>query len=422
VTLLGALARRSVENPTLPLTSTALADWLSGSFTSGAGVPVNERTVYGLGAWYRAIALMAGTIAALPLHVYRIGTRERATQGFVLDSPSRHMTPFEFWQTMVANALTWGTGYGRKVRNAAGIVVEVLVIHPSRVEVLLVDATADNPAGKLYRVHDRRGHATVYGPADIFELPYLSLDGTVGLRPLELFRQTLGSSIATERTGARLWANDAKVGGVLETDANLDRDQARRLLQGFRDAYAGAENAGKVALLDNGTKYSKIALPPDDAELLDSRKFTVSEVARIFGIPPHMLGDVERSTSWGSGIESQMIGFVQFTLLPWLKLIEQRATRDLLPGGWTTGSWYAEYAVEGLLRGDSAARAAFYHQAITDGWLSRAEVRSKENLEPGPDSLEEYLVPSNLTLVQVDGQLVPLGGTNAGQASDTSAA
>lgn len=423
MSLLGSYVTRSAttpENPSMSLTSPAFVDFLTAGRASEAGVPVTERTVYGLTAWYRAIALMAGTMAALPLHTYRVGTRERA-KGWVLDTPSRSITPFEFWQAMYANALSWGTAYGRKIRNAAGVVVEVLVVHPSRVQVLQIEATDDNPSGKLYRVTDWRGRSEVITPYELFELPYLSLDGLIGLSPLELFRQSLGSGIAAERTGAKFWANDARLAGVLETDAALDEAQAKRNLRSWREMYSGPANAGKVALLDNGLKFSKLAISPQDAQLLESRKFTVTEIARLFGIPPHLLGDIEKSSSWGTGIEQQMIGFVQFTLLPWLKLVEQRATRELLPGGWTSGSFYAEYSVEGLLRGDSAARGAFYHQAITDGWLSRNEVRVKENLEAGPASLDEYLVPSNLTLVSVDGQLVPLGGSNAGQAAGEAA-
>lgn len=406
------------ENPAVPFTSQVVGDLLGGFGTSSSGTRVTEKDVYGLSAWYRAIALMAGTAAALPIHTFKVGTRERVVQD-VVRQPHRAVTPFEFWQTMYANALSWGTGYARKTRDRGGVVRYLSGIHPSRVEVIGVPETDENPAGKLFRVTACDGTQEILTPFEIFELPYLSIDGRIGLRPLELFRETLGSGISAEKTGGQFWANGARLSGVLETEQNLTKDQAIGTLTGFRDAYTGPANAGKVALLDNGAKYKTIALPPEDAQLLESRKFTVTEIARLFGIPPHMLGDVEKSSSWGTGIEQQMIGFVQFTLLPWLRLVEQRVTLDLLPGGWTSGRFYAEYAVEGLLRGDSAARSAFYHNAVVDGWMSRAEVRSKENLEP-VDGLDEFLVPSNLTLVSIDGQMVPLGGSNAGQTLTTS--
>lgn len=413
MSFVGALLRStSPENPNMSLNSSAFYDFIGGG--RAAGVAVTERSVYGLTAWYRAIALIAGTAAALPIHTFKNQTRERAPK-YVLAQPSRSATPFEFWQAMYANALSWGTSYARKTRDRGGIVVRLSVIHPSRCQVITIDETDENPAGKLFRVTDWRGRTEVLTPYEVFELPYLSIDGQIGLRPLEIFRETLGSGIASERTGAQFWENGAQLSGVLETDKDLNETQATNTLRGFRTAYTGPKNAGKVALLDNGAKYKTIALPPQDAQLIESRKFTVTEIARLFGIPPHMLGDVEKSSSWGTGIEQQMIGFVQFTLLPWLRLVEQRITLDLLPGGWTAGRFYAEYSVEGLLRGDSAARSAFYHSAVIDGWMNRNEVRSKENLEP-VDGLDEFLVPSNLTLVSIDGQMVPLGGSNAGDA------
>lgn len=407
MTVLAALARRSVENPQVPLTSTSLVDYLSGGSAS-AGVSVNEKRVYGLTAYYRGIALTASTMAGLPFKVYRRGSRERVLQRTVLDNPNPRQTPFEFWQTIFANAVGWGNAYAHKVRSGDGATVRaVWPIHPSAVSIELVEPSDRFPDGKVFRVADRDGRERVWSNREMFHLPYLSPHGVEGLRPLQLAREVLGISIAAEKTAAGFFGKGSMLSGILHTDADLSQEQADALKTRWKQKLSGPSNAGDIAVLDNGAKFSSVAIPPADAELLATRKFTVTEIARLIGCPPHLLNDVEKSTSWGTGIEQQFIGWVQVTLDGWLTLAAQRVTRELLPGGWTSGIWYAEHVLEGLLRGDSKARAAFYHQAVHDGWMNRNEVRDRENLEP-EDGLDEFLIPSNLTLISVDGKLVPL--------------
>lgn len=413
MSVLGSIARRSLENPSYPLTSETLAEWLSGG-SSLAGVPVTEGRAMGLTAYLRGISLIAGTNGALPLKVYRNGTRERVTQRTVLDSPNRAQTKFEFWQTIYANALGWGTGYARKVRNGADIVTELWAIHPAMVRVEPVDITGANPEGKLFIIRDRKGIEHRLTAWDVFHLPYLSLDGVTGLPPLRAARTALGVAIAAEDTAARFYGKGTRLGGILQAKKKLNPESAKRLKEQWRAKNAGPENAGDIAVLDDEVEFKATALPPQDAELLASRKFSVSEVARLFGIPPHMLGDVEKSTSWGSGIEQQTIGFVVYTLRPWLTLVEQRVTQELLPGGWTSGSWYAEYALEGLLRGDSKARAEFYRALISTGVMTPAMAQGLENIEPDPD-LDFYMVPSNMTMIRPGGELVPLAAKGVKQ-------
>jgi HK97 family phage portal protein len=420
VSLLGA-ALRSLESPSKSLTDPSVVEYFGGQ-QSTAGVAVTERSVYGLTAWYRAVAMLAGTMAALPLKVYRKGTRELVTLNNIVTAPSKRYTPFEFWQTMYANALSWGNAYARKIRNGAGVVVELVPIHPAFVNVDDVPVSDAYPDGKRYWLRLRNSpNVLVLSSYEMLHLPYMSVDGLTGLSPLAIARNTLGIGIAAETTAGSLYKNGSRLQAVLKTDQELKKEQAEDRRTRFVQRTTGANNAGGIAVLDKGLEYKTIALSPADAQLLESRKFTVTEIARMFGIPPHLLGDVEKSSSWGTGIEQQMIGFVTFTLLPWLRLVEQRLTLDVLPGEWTRGVWFAEYSVDGLLRGDSAAQASFFHQAITDGWMSRNEVRIIRNLEP-IDGLEEYLAPSNLTLISVDGQLVPLSAKGTADAADTSAA
>lgn len=399
--VLGGLVRRSLESPNVPLTSDSLAEWINGG-ASAAGVAVNEQRAYGLTAYLRAITLIAGTNAALPLKPYKNGTREKVTRKTVLDNPCPGMTPFEFWQTMYAHALGWGTGYARKIRDGADVVVQARPIHPSKVRPEPVDPSASNPEGLLLIVTDRRGQEHRLTSWDVMRLPYLSIDGISGLSPLQAARTTLGVAVAAENTAAHFYKNGARPSGVLQSKKNLTDDQARRLKRNWRTKNSGVDNVGEVAVLDNETEFKQTVISPIDAQVLESRKFSVTEIARMFGIPPHMLGDVTGSTSWGTGIEAQTTGFVVFTDRPWLTMVEQRVTRELLPGGWSAGTEYAEYSLEGLLRGDSKTRADFYRVLIEHGIISPNEARGLENLPP-VDGLDVYMVPKNMELIDRSG-------------------
>lgn len=405
MSVLGALlGQRSLENPTLPLTSTALAEWIGGG-KSIAGPAVNEQKVLGIPAYFRGVAIVSGTMAGLPLKVYKRGTREPIRQPTVLDNPNPRQTPFEFWQTQFANALTWGNMFGRKNRDGAGVVRQVWPLHPSRVDVVEVDPAELNPEGKLFKVRMRDGTVKDYTSYDIFHVPYLSLDGVVGVRPLQLFRQALGTGMAADETAARLFGSGSRISGVLSTEQKLEQAAADALKARWRQKTGGVENAGEIAVLDRGTKFMPISLPPQDAELLSSRKWSVTDISRMIGLPPHMLGDVEKSTSWGTGIEQQVLGLVKFGLKHWADLVEQRATRELLPGG-IQGSWFSEYSIEGLLRGDSKARAEFYAKMIQNGTMTLNEVRVLENEEPVA-GLDVFLIPKNMTVF--DPQATPGG-------------
>lgn len=416
MTVLGALLRTQLDNPSVPLSDPNLAEWLTGT-RSEAGVRVSEHRVLGLPAYYRAIATAAGTLASIPMHVYRNGTRERISQRTVLDLANPRHTPLEYWFTTYAHAFAWGNSYSRKLRDGAGVVRQVWPIHPSRVTVEEIDPSPSNPEGKLFRVVDRMGVEHTYSTQDIFHLPYMSWDGVTGVRPLHLFRQALGISIAADDSAAKMFGNGLRASGYITSDKNLEESIANRLRARWRAKAHGMDNVGDIAILDNGAKFEALAIPPQDAQLLESRKWSVVEIARMVGVPPHLVGDVERSTSWGTGIEQQVLGWVKFGLQTWITLAEQKVTRELLPGGATAGSWYAKAQLNGLMRGDAKTRAAFYHAGILDGWLNRNEARDLEDLERA-EGLDEFLVPSNLTLISVDGQLVPLSA-NGQQDAET---
>lgn len=410
---IASVFRRSLESPTTPLTSDALAEWLSGRKTK-AGSMATEARVLGLPAYYRAIAIRSGVEAALPLKVYRRNTRQRVSSKTVVDSPNPSQRPFGFRQTMRFNEIAHGASFARKVRNGADVVTQVWPVHPSRVRIEQVDITGSNPEGKLFIVLDRKGVEHRWTSWEMFHCPFLSPDGIRGISAFQAFRESAGIAIAAEDAAGALYANGSKLSGVVKVKGTLKDGGADRLKQMWRSKFTGPDAAGEVAILDQDADFTPLTIPPHDAQLLQSRQWSVEEIARMVGVLPFMIGSTEKSTSWGTGIESQFIGWVQTTLYPSLKNFEELITADLLPGGWDSGAWYAEHSLEGLLRGDSAARAQFYAQGIQWGWLRRNEVRERENLEPA-EGLDEFLTPSNMTLISIDGTPVPLsqGGVNS---------
>lgn len=418
MSLLDKLVRTSPEDATVPLSSANILSWLTGgSADDTAGVAISERRVLGLPAYFRAVAVTAGTLAQLPVHVYAKrddGKRELVGRPTVLDAPNPRQTPFEFKFTMYANGITWGDMFAEKVRDGLGEVRQVWPVHPSRVRVEAVKPTAGNPQGKLFHVTGAND-GRPYTSDQMMHIPYLSPDGIQGVRPLEIFRQSLGIAVAGDTAAASLFKNGSRLQGVLSSDQKLDDTTAQRIKNRWIETNTGPRNAGNVAVLGSGAKFQPIALPPGDLQLLESRQWSVAEIARMVGTPPHLIGDVSRSTSWGTGIEEQVLGWVKFTLGAWITSAEQRVTLEVLHS-----DEYAKMALEGLLRGDSKARAAFYHSAITDGWLNRNEVRELEDRE-AVEGLDEFIVPSNMSIIAVDGKFGPASDSGNDQGNDTNA-
>jgi HK97 family phage portal protein len=408
VTLARLAKRANLNDPNVPITAANFYE-LFGAQRSKAGTLVSEDRVLGIPAYYRAMAIRSGVEAALPLKVYKRGSREPVRSRTPLDSPNPAQRPFGFRQTMKFNEFAWGNSFARKVRNGAGIVTQTWPVHPSRVRVKQVEITGRNPEGKEFVVLSKNGTEYTWTSWEMFHVPFMSPDGLSGVSALQAFRESLGTAIAAEDTAGTLYANGIRPSGLIKSKKKLNEESAARLKRQAQAKLAGPEHAGEIMVLDDDADWISMTIPPQDAQLLESRQWSVSEIARMVGVMPHMIGDTERSTSWGTGIEQQFIGWVQTIVYPSCKNFEELVTADLLPGGWDGGSWFAEHSFEGLLRGDSAARAAFYASAIQWGWMSRNEVRALDNLEPR-DGLDELLTPSNMTLISIDGTPIPLGG------------
>ena len=381
MTVLGRVLR-GIENPATPLSSSAIVDALGLSQNADSGVTVTEKSSLEMAAVWRAVSLIAGTAASLPLKTYHRGSLEESPLR-VLRDPNPAQTPFEFWETVYLHLLLWGNAYVLKERASGGQVQNIWPLHPSRVKVGVVRAT------KLFTVDGNLDEP--FSSDRVMHIPGLGYDGVTGASPIRLASQGIGLSLAAERYGAKLFGSGSLMGGILQTDQRLDEPAADRLKARWRDKVAGLDRAHDVAVLDNGAKFQPITMPNNDAQFIESRRFQIAEIARLFGVPPHMLMDTEKSTSWGTGIEQQSIGFVVYTLRSsWLSRIEQRITKELGPT-----DVYAKYKVEGLLRGDSTARANFYRVMREVGALSANDIRALEEMTP-VDGGDTYLQPLNM--------------------------
>lgn len=369
---------------------------------TAAGKSVNERSAMQLTAVYACVRILAEGIAGLPLHLYKCGkngSREKAVDHplyFLLhDEPNPEMTSFVFRETLMTHLLLYGNCYCQIIRDGRG---QVTALYPLMPNQMSVDR---DEKGQLYYTYLRSGEevdtmkkGTVYLlPEDVLHIPALGFDGLVGYSPIAMAKNSIGMGLACEEYGAKFFANGAAPSGVLEHPGTIK--DITRLRESWNAIYGGSKNAGKVAILEEGMHYSPISISPNEAQFLETRKFQVDEIARIFHVPPHMIGDLERSTF--SNIEQQSLEFVKYTLNPWVCRWEQALTRSLLSPK-EKREYSIKFNVDGLLRGDYQSRMNGYAVGRQNGWMSANDIRELENLdrisaEQGGDL---YLVNGNM--------------------------
>lgn len=371
--------------------------------SSSAGKMVTERSAMQMTAVYACVRILAESIAGLPLHVYRYnstGGKEKATEHplfFLLhDEPNLEMTSFVFRETLMTHLLLWGNAYAQIIRNGRRVVTAIYPLMPSRMRV----DRDDN--GRLYYEYTRYGDEAEAGkretvklsPEEVLHIPGLGFDGLVGYSPIAMAKNAIGMSMACEEFGAKFFANGAAPGGVLEHPGIL-KDPAR-VRESWNATFGGSSNANKVAVLEEGMKYTPISVSPNEAQFLETRKFQIDEIARIFRIPPHMIGDLERSSF--SNIEQQSLEFVKYTVGPWVTRWEQALSRSLLVGN-DRSHFLIKFNLDGLLRGDYESRMNGYATARQNGWMSANDIRELENMDRISD--EEggnlYLVNGSMT-------------------------
>ena len=354
-------------------------------------------------AAYQAIRIISQTLASLPAHVYQRGDDGTRTERrgdpvttLLTATPNRSMGPMVFRETMQAHCLGWGNCFAKIEFSNRGVPIALVPYHPSQVK---LDGDVEMGDPPRYIVQTDGGEIPV--PAsDMLHIPALGSMGVWGYSPVSLFRGSFSLAKETERYGNAFFRNGARPGGILTHPGTLKDTAVAKLRDSWKRMFAsGAENAHKIAVLEEGMKYEAVALNPEDAQFLETRKFQIGDIARIFNVPPHMLGDLERATF--SNIEHQAIEFVRYTLRPWTVRWEEELNRKLFVG---RPDLFVEFDLDGLLRGDIASRYKAYSQSIQDGWQSRNEVRKRENL-PVVIGLDSMLVPLNMGTAQKDGDI-----------------
>jgi HK97 family phage portal protein len=353
---------------------------------SYAGPAVNERTAMQSTAVYRCVSLLAGLVGSLPLVVYERGEQgrrvasERGEHTLLHDEPNELMGSVTWREMLMVDLLLGGDHFSLIEYDGAGRVAGLLPLPRVSVDV------RRRGRRNMYRVILAGGGAREFDQADILHVPGIGFDGLRSLSPIaSAGKQAIGTALALDEAVGRMHANGAKPSGVLSVSPNTKPEAILRMKAQFEAAYAGVGNVGRTLFVDSGAKWEPMQLSPADAQLIEQRRFGISDICRIFGVPPHMVGETDKSTSWGSGIEQQTLGFLRFSLEPWLKRIEDELQRKLFKGS----AFYAEFSRDALMAMDSAARREMYASAIQNGWMKPAEVRRLENLPPeqGADQL-----------------------------------
>ncbi|GEC42153.1 HK97 family phage portal protein [Sinorhizobium meliloti] len=355
--------------------------WYPDGQRSDAGEPITDQNILAISAVWACVNLLAGTIASLPLMVYRTNSRGERTLArdhplfrILHDSPNYDQTATDFWEYSSASIELWGNSYAAIERNGGGRVAALTPLRPDSVSVRRLEN------GNLEYRWTMDGENHVGSDRAILHIRGFGGDPLGGMSTLHFGRHAFGLARAIDRAAAGTFSN----GMISQTALTFERwltDEQRNLAETkLSEKYIGAKNSGRPIILEGGTKIDVLSIKPEDAQMLESRGFSVEEVCRFFGVPPFMVGHTQKVTSFGSGLEQQVLGFQKFTLRRRLKRIEQALEKQLLTPAERAAGLTIEFNLEGLLRGDSTARAAFYQSVLANGWMTINEVREKENL------------------------------------------
>jgi HK97 family phage portal protein len=364
---------------------------------SNAGEQVDEKAAMQIPTVYACVRLLAESIAALPLHLYRVtddnGNKEKARDHplykILYRQPNPEMTSFVFWETLMTHLLLWGNAYAQIVRDGKNTVLGLYPLLPENVEV------DRDESGELYYIYHAytdevpgEQNKDIYFRRDeIFHVPGLGFNGLIGFSPIAMMKNSLGTSIAVDRYGSSFFKNGAQPSGVLEHPGVIK--DPNRVRDNWEAAYGGAANAHRVAVLEEGMTYKPISLPPEDSQFLETKQFSVTEICRIFRVPPHLVADLSRATF--SNIEYQSLNFVMHSLTPWIVRIEQGIIKDLLLEE-EQDTYFPKFNVDGLLRGDYQSRMNGYATGISNGFLSPNDIHRLENMDliPADQGGDDY--------------------------------
>ncbi len=390
--------------------------------TKVGGVTVNTSTALTLSAVYSALNILCNSLN-IPVNVYRRsanGNREKVSKyqqmPFQIDQllhvqPNRYMTPTTWFQVMETSRNLYGNGYSIIHRNGGAVPIELEWVHPDYVGIYS-DGTR-----YVYRVYDSMGRM-VYDnllPEDMIHVKALSLDGIIGKPPIEVARESLGFGMATQQAGNKLYENGIRSSGVLSLPGVVDRAKFDKVTSQFDKQYAGTSKTGKTIVLEEGAKFQPLTINPVDAQFLQSREFSVTEVARWFNIPEHLLNNNTRSTF--NNIEHQALEFITYNVRPRARMYEQEFNWKLLGN---SEQFYVEFNLNALLRADAQSRALYYVQMVQNGLMNRDEIRALENLNRIPDNQgEEFMTPLNLAFDSEREQKINTTQDGQGNQDDT---
>ena len=375
---------------------------------------IDEEKALRFAAVYACVRVLSESIAQLPLKMYkrnkdgRSPASDHILAGLLHDAPNECMSAFNFWEGMMASLVLWGNAYALRDQDGAGRPTALWLLDPSKV------VPRKMPGGSVvYDVYSELGNKT-YMREEVFHVPGLGFDGIKGRSVVRMAHESISQGMAASEYAGRFFENDATPRGVLETDSVFkDATVVDRLRKSWNDIYQGAENAHKVAILEQGLKFKPLTVNPEDAQLLETRKFNRSEVAGVFRVPLHMIGDLEKATF--SNIEHQSIEFVKFSLSPWMKRIEQSINLQLLIPS-ERKRYFAEFVADGMLRGDVKSRYESYEVGIRSGWLSINEVRGMENLAPLDKGGDEHWL--QMQMQPISKAIEKEGGNDEGNQGD----
>jgi HK97 family phage portal protein len=382
------------------------------SANTAAGVTIDESTAMAVAAVYACIRDISEDVAKLPLFLYRRlqprGKEEASSHPLwpvLHDAPNEEMSSFGFRETVTGWCLSWGNGYAEIVRDGGGSAVQLVPLPSNAVQPDRVPS--DN---RLIYLYDEDAKHRVLEAADVLHLRGLGGDGIVGWSPLRAGRESVGLASGAEQYAARFFSNDARPGGVLQHPGTLTDKAYNRLKESQAERHGGLENAHKTLILEEDMKWQSVGIPAEDAQLLQTRMFSVEEIARFYRMPPHKIQHLQRATY--SNIETLTIEYVTDTLMPWLVRWEQEIKRKILRGD----EYFAEHLITGLLRGDQQSRADYYRKMFSIGAMSQDDIRERENMNPLPDDAGQvYYVPLNMAPAGT----IPDGGAGAVDGSAT---
>lgn len=369
-----------------------------------AGKPVNEMTAMQTTAVYACVRILSEAVSTLPIHVYRYkdgGGKEiiydHPLYHLLHDEPNEEMVSCIFIETLMSHLLIWGNAYAQIIRDGAGRVLSLYPLLPNKMSV------ERDEKGKIYYVYSRgtdenpnfKEHGQIIlKKEEVLHIPALGFDGLIGYSPIAMAKNAIGMTLACDEYGASFFANGASPGGVLEHPGVL-KDPAK-VRDSWNAVYRGSQNAGRIAVLEEGMHFQSISIPPEEAQFLESRRFNLEEIARLYRVPPHMLGDLEKSSF--NNIEQMSLEFLKFSLAPYVIRWEQALQSSLLLPS-EKGKVIIKFNVDGLLRGDYASRMQGYSIGRQNGFLSTNDIREMENMNPIPaeEGGDLYLVNGSMT-------------------------